>query len=78
MPMVEDMIEDYYRDFLRIEAYIELTHANSIIRRLEFLNQERRRDADTIGHSMRLLDEEKKSSWSTRMVVKGCGELGKS
>lgn len=23
MPMVVDMIEDYYRDILRIEAYIE-------------------------------------------------------
>ncbi len=78
MPMVEDMIEDYYRNFLRIEAYIELTHANSIIRRLEFLNQERRRYADMMEQSMRVLYEEKKSSWSTRMVVKGCGELGKS
>lgn len=78
MPMVEDMIEDYYRIFLRIEAYIELTHANSIIRRLEFLNQERRRYADMMEQSMRVLYEEKKSSWSTRMVVKGCGELGKS
>ncbi len=78
MPMVEDMIEDYYRNFLRIEAYIELTPANSIIRRLEFLNQERRRYADMMEQSMRVLYEEKKSSWSTRMVVKGCGELGKS
>jgi hypothetical protein len=52
MPMVEDMIEDYYRNFLRIEAYIELTHANSIIRRLEFLNQERRRYADMMEQSI--------------------------